>query len=147
MFSLDFVTCDMERSLTKTNKFILNQILSQLIYTECIFPSLSIGPVHFRCNGCWMVFSSLFNFWYSILKANSLKVKRTALIRKRYNQAPPLSQDTRLESNKNTINITKKSQEVSPFPAGEHNAAMNRREGMRNIRHKNTNDPRKKYHL
>ena len=47
-----------------------------------------------------------------------------------------MTQDTRLESNKNTINITKKSQEVSPFPAGEHNAAMNRRESMRNIRHK-----------
>ena len=28
---------------------------------------------------------------------------------------------------KNTINITNKSQEVSPFPAGDHKAAMNRR--------------------
>ena len=48
----------MEISFNLTNKFILNQILSQPIYTECIFPSLSIGPVHFRCNGCCMVFSS-----------------------------------------------------------------------------------------
>ena len=30
----------------------------------------------------------------------------------------------------NVINITKKSQEVSPFPAGDHKAAMNRRESM-----------------
>ena len=32
----------------------------------------------------------------------------------------------------NTLNITSKSQEVSPFPAGDHKAAMNRRENMRN---------------
>ena len=70
-----------------------------------------------------------------------------AKIRKRYNQVPHPTQDTTLESNKNTININNKSQEVSPFPAGEHNASMNRRESMRNIRHKNTNDPRKKYRL
>ena len=39
------------------------------------------------------------------------------------------------------------SQEVSPFPAGDHKAAMNRRESMRNTRHKNANDPQKKYRL
>ena len=38
--------------------------------------------------------------------------------------------------NKNTINITNKSQEVSPFPAGDQKAAMNRLESMRNTRHK-----------
>ena len=36
----------------------------------------------------------------------------------------------------NRINITNKSQEVSPFPAGDHKAAMNRRKRMRNARHK-----------
>ena len=36
---------------------------------------------------------------------------------------------------------------VSPFPAGDRKAAMNRRESMRNSRHKNTNDPQKKYRL
>ena len=30
----------------------------------------------------------------------------------------------------------KQSQEVSPFPAGDHKAAMNRRESMTNTRHK-----------
>ena len=48
---------------------------------------------------------------------------------------------------KNTINIANKSQEVRPFPAGDHKAAMNRREIMRNTRHKNTYDPQKKYRL
>ena len=40
------------------------------------------------------------------------------------------------ESNKVTINITNKWQEVSPFPSGNHKAAMNRRESMINTRHK-----------
>ena len=51
------------------------------------------------------------------------------------------------DKNKNTIIITNKSQEVSPFPAGDHKAAMNRRENMRNTRHKITNDKQKKYRL
>ena len=70
-----------------------------------------------------------------------------AKIRKQYNQVPHLTQDTTWKSNKNTINLTNKSWEVSPFPAGDHKAAMNRRESMRNTRHKNTNDPQKKYRL
>ena len=45
------------------------------------------------------------------------------------------------------IDITKRSQEVTPFPAGDHKAAMNRRESMSNKRHKNTSDPQKKYRL
>ena len=57
-------------------------------------------------------------------------------IRKRYNQVQHLTQDTTWESNKYTINITNKSQEVSPFPAGDHKPAMNRRESMRNTRRK-----------
>ena len=36
-----------------------------------------------------------------------LKVRKTAKIRKRYNQVPHLTQDTTWESNKNTINIHK----------------------------------------
>ena len=54
-----------------------------------------------------------------------------ATIRKRYNQVPHLAQDTTWESNKITINITNKRQEVSPFPAGDHKAAMNRRESIK----------------
>ena len=57
------------------------------------------------------------------------------------------TQDTTWERNKNTINITNKSQEVSRFPADDQKAAMNRRESMRSTRHKNTNDPQKKYRL
>ena len=37
---------------------------------------------------------------------------------------------------KSQLDITHKSQEVSPFPAGDHKAAMNRCESMTNTRHK-----------
>ena len=59
-----------------------------------------------------------------------------AKIMNRYNQVPLLTQDTTWESNKTTINITNKSQEVSPFPAGDHKAAMTRRKSMTITRHK-----------
>ena len=52
-----------------------------------------------------------------------------------------------MKSSNNTTNITNKSKKAIPFPAGDHKAIMNRRESMRNTRHKNTNDPQKKYGL
>ena len=55
------------------------------------------------------------------------KVRKTARIRNRYYQVSHLSQNTKWESNKITINITNKIQEVSPFPSGDHKTAMNRR--------------------
>ena len=64
------------------------------------------------------------------------KVRKTAMIRNRYNQVPHLSEDTKWESNKITIIITNKSQEVNYFPLGDRKAAMNRRESMTNIKHK-----------
>ena len=44
-------------------------------------------------------------------------------------------------------NISSKSQEVSLFPADDHEVPMNRCESTRNTSHKNTNDPQKKYRL
>ena len=46
-----------------------------------------------------------------------------AWIGNQYNQAPHLSQDTKWENNKITINMTNKSQEARPFTAGDHKAA------------------------
>ena len=65
-----------------------------------------------------------------------MQVKKTARLNNRYNQVPHLSQDTKWESNKITINITDKSLEVSPFPSGDNKATMNRRESMTNRRYK-----------
>ena len=60
------------------------------------------------------------------------KVRKAAKIGNRYNQVLHLIQDTTWESDKTQLNITNKSQEVSLFPAGDHKAAMNRRESMKN---------------
>ena len=82
---------------------------------------------------CYSVFQSFLQ--QSLLRV-LVKVRKTARMRNRYNQVPHLSQDTKWESNKITINITNKSQEVSTFPSGDDKAAMNRRESMTNTRHK-----------
>ena len=60
-----------------------------------------------------------------------MEVRKIAKIRKLYNQVPHMTQDTTWNSNKNTKLITNKSQENSSFQAGDHKAAMNRRESMR----------------
>ena len=48
------------------------------------------------------------------------KVSKGAKIRNRYNQVPHLTQDTNGEVTKLTVGTTNESQEVSPFPAGDH---------------------------
>ena len=85
-------------------------------------------------------------FVKSSLKAVICQVSK-AEIRNRYNQVPRLTQDTTCESDKTQENIIYESQEVSPFPAGGHKTAMNRRESMTNTKHDNKNDPQKKHHL
>ena len=73
-------------------------------------------------------------------------VRKTTKIRNRYNQVKHLTQDTTLESDKNTIKHKNESQEVSSFPAGDHNAAMNRSADWKALQiHdiNNTNDPQK----
>ena len=71
-------------------------------------------------------------YWLFLLSVHWNKVRKTARIRNRYNQVPHLPQDTKLESNIITINITNKI--LSRL--GDHKAAMNRRESMTNTRHK-----------
>ena len=55
-----------------------------------------------------------------------------------------MTKDTKCESNKIKLDITNKSEEVSPFPSGDHKVAMKRIESMTNTRHQNTNYPQKK---
>ena len=49
-----------------------------------------------------------------------IKVREVTKISNHYNQVPHLNQDTTWESDKITIIHHKESQEVSPFPAGDH---------------------------
>ena len=67
-----------------------------------------------------LLFSCLLHALYTI-------VSKKAKIRNRYNQVPQLTKDTTWESDKNTRkHHIQESQEVSPSPAGDHKAAMNK---------------------
>ena len=72
------------------------------------------------------------------------KVRQGTKIRNRYNQVPHLTQDTTWESDKSTKNITNVGEEDSPFPAGDHKAAI-RDKQTRNIGNKD--DPQKRHRL
>ena len=54
-------------------------------------------------------------------------VRKRAKIKNRYNQAPHLTQDTNGKVTTSQLDITNESQEVSLFPAGDHNASTNKR--------------------
>ena len=64
------------------------------------------------------------------LSIRLLKVSKGTKIRNRYNQVPHLTQDDKL-----TVDTTNEGQEVSPFPAGDHKAHINRR-AQRHSKHK-----------
>ena len=64
------------------------------------------------------------------LEEKSIEVRKMAKIRNGYNQAPHLTQDTWDVKDRKVPNsqldTTNESQEVSPFPAGDHKAQINR---------------------
>ena len=78
-----------------------------------------------------------------------IKVSNGAKIRNRYNQVPHLTQDTNGKVTNSQVDTTNESQEVSPFPAGDHKAHINRHaQNIANTRqNKNIKDPQKKYRL
>ena len=79
----------------------------------------------------------------------STEVSKGAKIINRYNQVPHLTQDTNGKVKNYQLDTTNKSQEVIPFPAGDHKAHINRR-AQRHSKHKtekNTKAPQKKYRL
>ena len=73
------------------------------------------------------------------------KVSKGAKIRNRYNQVPHLTQDTNGKVTNSQLDTSNESQEVSPFPAGDHKAHINRRIQMHS-KHK-TEKKHKKYRL
>ena len=73
----------------------------------------------------------------------------SAKIRNRYNQVPHPTQDTNGKVTNSQLDTINKSQEVSPFQAGDHKAHINRR-AQRHNKHKtekNIKVPQKKYRL
>ena len=83
----------------------------------------------------------------SPLKSFVKKVRKRAKIRNRYNQAPHLTQDTNGKVTTSQLDITNESQEVSPFPAGDHIASKNRRARKNNKKpdKNNINDQQKNH--
>ena len=77
------------------------------------------------------------------------KVSKDAKIRNRYNQEPHMTQDTNWKVKNSQKETTNKSQEVSPFPAGDHKAHINRRvqSHSKHKTEKNIKDPQEKYRL
>ena len=63
------------------------------------------------------------------------KVSKSAKIRNRYDQVPHLTQDTNRKVTNSQLDSTNESLEVSPFPAGDHKAHINRR-AQRHSKHK-----------
>ena len=77
-----------------------------------------------------------------------MKVSKGAKIRNRYNQVPYLTPDTNLKVTNSKLDTTRESQEVSPFPAGDHKAQIDSRaQAHKRKTEKNINDPQKKYRL
>ena len=56
-----------------------------------------------------------------------VKVNKGAKIRNQYNQVPHMTHDTNRKVTNSQLDTTNESQEVSPFPAGDHKAHINRR--------------------
>ena len=79
-----------------------------------------------------------------------IKISKGAKIRNRYNQVPYLTQDTNGKVTNSQLGTTNESQEVSPFPAGDHKAHINRhaqRHNKRKTEKTNIKDPQKKFRL
>ena len=66
---------------------------------------------------------------------NNKKVSKGAKIRNRYNKVPHLTQDTNRKVTNSQLDSTNECQEVSPFPAGDHKAHINRH-AQRHSKHK-----------
>ena len=81
----------------------------------------------------WLIIFSTMHSAQTIY--NVYKVSRGAKMRSRYNQVPHPTQDTNGKVTNSQLDTTNESQEVSPFPAGDHKAQINRR-AQRHSKHK-----------
>ena len=79
-------------------------------------------------------------------KKFNFKVSKDAKIRSRYSQVQHLTQDTNGKVTNSQLDTTNESQEVSPFPAGDHKTHINRRAQMHS-KHTAEKNTQKKYRL
>ena len=72
---------------------------------------------------------------YCLLVSLKHRVSQRTTIGNRYNKVPHLTQDTNGKVTNSQLYTTNESQEVSPFPADDHKAQINRR-AQRHSKHK-----------
>ena len=92
----------------------------------------------------------LFLFLFGWPTVHVAQGRKGTKIRNRYNQVPHLTQDTNRKVTNSQLDITNESQEVSPFPAGDHKASINKKTRTKAKQTQisyNMNDPQKKYRL
>ena len=82
---------------------------------------------------CWKTIrtNNLLQFIHPV----TIEVSKGAKIRSRYNQVAHPTQDTNGKVTNSQSDTTNESQEVNPFPAGDHKAHINRR-AHRHSKHK-----------
>ena len=107
------------------------------IYTYVGADHIFVSNLNFNFLGCsekmnmfWVL--RICRFFGGHHKIGLPKVSKSSKIRNRYNQAPHLTQDTNGKVTNSQIYTTNESQGVSPFPAGDHKAQLNRRTHMHN---------------
>ena len=71
------------------------------------------------CAVCWSA-PLLFRCNKNGVSRDYIKIRKSTKIRNRYNQAPHLAQDTNGKVTTSQLDIANESEEVSPFPAGDH---------------------------
>ena len=100
---------------------------------ESVYRSLL---VHFVMSQLGLIYAnkSIIHKYFEI-QMEMVKVSKGAKIRSRYNQVPHLTQDTNGKFTNSQLDTTNESEEVSPFPAGDHKAQLNRRAQI-NSKHK-----------
>ena len=63
---------------------------------------------------------------HEISTALNVRKRAKITVRNQYNQVPHLTQDTNGKVTNSQLDNTNESQEVRPFPAGDHKATINR---------------------
>ena len=103
---------------------------------------------------CFQKFNLFPRYIMYILLEILLECKRIIIVRKRtkirnrYNQAPHLTHETHGKVTTSQLDITNESQEVSPFPADDHQAQQTDvHESITKQDRNNINDPQKKQRL
>ena len=88
---------------------------------------VTLKRIYFCCHRNVLCVSTIASSTTGHYSKHGFKVCKGANIRNRYNQVPHLTQDTNGKVTNSQLDTTNESQEVSPFPAGDHKSHINRR--------------------